>query len=395
MKEAWRWFGPLDAITLPEVAQTGASVVVTALHEIPYGEVWPVDEIRTRQAMVANGGASGLSWEVVESLPVHEDIKRGVGDLDGLFARYRQSMANLAECGIRTICYNFMPVVDWTRTDLDIRGRGGARALGFSEAKMAGFEICILKREGAEDDYAPEVCAKGRGWFQGSTEAERETLLQTLMAGLPGAYDRYDVAGLKTVLKKYHGFGHEDLRAAYARFLAEVVPAAEDLGIRLGVHPDDPPRPVFGLPRIVSTEEDAAWILAEQNSPANGLTFCTGAFGAHPNNDLIAMARRFADRIQFLHLRNVAKEPDGSFHEADHLDGDTDMPGLIKVILGEEDHRRNTGRDDWNIPFRPDHGKELGPDIGRGAHPGYPFVGRLRGLAELRGAIAGLRSANK
>ncbi len=395
MREAWRWFGPFDAISLPEVAQTGASAVVTALHEIPYGEVWPVDTIRERQALVADAAGSDLTWEVVESLPVHEDIKHGTGNLDRLFANYRQSMANLAECGITTICYNFMPVVDWTRTDLDVPGRGGAKALGFSEAKMAGFEICILKRDGAEYDYAPEVCAQGRAWFQASDERERETLLQTLMAGLPGAYDRYDVPGLEAVLKKWQGFGRDDLRASYGRFLDEVVPAAEDLGIRLGVHPDDPPRPVFGLPRVVSTADDAAWILDRVDSPANGLTFCSGAFGAHPGNDIVGMAGRFADRIQFLHLRNVSKDPDGSFQEADHLDGDTDMVELLRVVLAEEHRRKETGRQDWNIPFRPDHGRELCPDIGRGAHPGYPFVGRLRGLAELRGAIAGLRSAGK
>lgn len=389
MRESWRWFGPYDRIPLPEIAQTGATGVVTALHEIPYGEVWSVEAIRARQAMIADTGV-GLDWNVVESLPIHEAIKRGEGDLAPLFANYRQSMANLAACGIEVICYNFMPLLDWTRTDLAAPVRGGATALRFAAPRMAAFELRMLGRAEAEADYPPEAIAAGDVWFQSATEGERAELLRSIMSGLPGAYDRYDIAGLRTALRGYEGLGRAELRANYARFLAEVVPAAEDLGMRLCVHPDDPPRDILGLPRIVSDEADIAWIVGAEPAQANGLTLCAGSLGANPANDLPAIARRFADRIHFVHLRNVAKEADGSFQEADHLGGDTDMVALIAELLTEEARRRAEGRADCDIPFRPDHGHEIGPDIGRGTHPGYPLVGRLRGLAELRGVIAAL-----
>ena len=389
MRESWRWFGPYDRIPLPEIAQTGATGVVTALHEIPYGEVWSVEAIRARQAMIADAGV-GLDWNVVESLPIHEAIKRGEGDLAPLFAAYRQSMANLAACGIEVICYNFMPLLDWTRTDLAAPVRGGATALRFAAPRMAAFELRMLGRAEAEADYPPEAIAAGDVWFQSASEADRAALLNSIMSGLPGAYDRYDIAGLRTALRGYEGLGRDALRANYARFLAEVIPAAEDLGMRICVHPDDPPRDILGLPRIVSDGEDIAWILGAEASRANGLTLCAGSLGANPANDLPAIARRFADRIHFVHLRNVAKEADGSFQEADHLGGDTDMVALIAELLAEEARRRAEGRADCDIPFRPDHGHEIGPDIGRGTHPGYPLVGRLRGLAELRGVIAAL-----
>lgn len=389
MRESWRWFGPYDRIPLPEIAQTGATGVVTALHEIPYGEVWSVEAIRARQAMIADAGV-GLDWNVVESLPIHEAIKRGEGDLAPLFANYRQSMANLAACGIEVICYNFMPLLDWTRTDLAAPVRGGATALRFAAPRMAAFELRMLGRAEAEADYPPEAIAAGDVWFQSATEDDRAELLRSIMSGLPGAYDRYDIAGLRDALRGYEGLGRAELRANYARFLAEVIPAAQDLGMRLCVHPDDPPRDILGLPRIVSDARDIAWILDSQDDRANGLTLCAGSLGANPANDLPAIARRFADRIHFVHLRNVAKEPDGSFQEADHLSGDTDMVALVAELLREEDRRRAEGRADWELPFRPDHGHEIGPDRDRGTHPGYPLVGRLRGLAELRGVIAAL-----
>ncbi|WP_204113617.1 mannonate dehydratase [Shimia biformata] len=390
MKECWRWFGPLDQIPLAEVAQTGASGVVTALHDIPYGEVWSVQDIETRKTQIEGNRSLGLTWSVVESLPVHDDIKRGEGDLARLFANYRQSLANLAECGVRTVCYNFMPVIDWLRTDHAAPVRGGGRALVFCEPVMAGFEIGILGRHAAYEDYAPEVIDAGLSWVETASDDQKSTLLACLMAGLPGAYDRYSVEALKAELARYAGFTRDDLRASFARFLAEVVPTADDLGIALCVHPDDPPRPVFGLPRVVSTAEDIDWILAQQDAWANGLTFCSGALGARQGNDLTDMAQRFAARTHFLHLRNVTKSPDGSFHEADHFGGDADMVSILRVWLAEEARRRGEGRADWQLPFRPDHGHELGPDLSRQAHPGYPYVGRLRGLAELRGAIAAL-----
>lgn len=378
MIESWRWYGPFDRITLPQIAQTGASGIVTALHEIPYGEVWPQDVIAARNAEIK---AAGFDWVVVESLPIHERIKRGDGDLSALFANYRQSMANLAAEGVTSICYNFMPLLDWTRTDLTAPVANGGTCLRFEASKMAAFELYMLNRPEAEADYTPEALQKAAVWHQQATQADKDGLLHAIMSGLPGAYDRYDIAGLKTALRGYDGLDQDALRANFKRFLEEVIPAAEDLGMRFCVHPDDPPRDILGLPRIVSDQDDIDFILRAVDSPANGLTFCTGSLGANPANDLPAMAQRFADRTHFAHLRNVRKDPDGSFEEAAHLEGDTDMVAVIAAFLG-------AGR---SIPFRPDHGHELLDDAARGTHPGYPLVGRLRGLAELRGVIAGLR----
>ncbi|WP_146346792.1 mannonate dehydratase [Falsiphaeobacter marinintestinus] len=388
MIESWRWYGDLDKITLPEIAQTGATGIVTALHDIPYGKVWPIEAIRARQAAIA--ADLDLHWNVVESLPIHEAIKKGDGDLDPLFANYRQSMANLAACGVQVICYNFMPLLDWTRTDLAAPVAKGGTALRFSQARMAAFEIHMLKREGAEADYSDEVRAQASAWIARATQQDRDTLLTSIMAGLPGAYDRYDIDSLRLALDGYRGIDRDTLRANYARFLAEIIPTAQDLGIRMCVHPDDPPRDILGLPRMVSNADDIEWILGQQDALENGLTLCSGSLGANPVNDVPAIAHQFADRIHFAHLRNVTKDPDGSFQEAAHLEGDTDMPALVAALLDEEDRRRQAGRADAEIPFRPDHGHELLSDIGSGTHPGYPLIGRLRGLAELRGVIAGL-----
>ena len=391
MIEGWRWFGPLDEITLPEVAQTGAQAVVTALHEIPSGEIWSVEAIRTRQALVAEAEV-GLVWQVVESLPVHDDIKRGDGDLQRLFANYRQSLANLAECGIKTVCYNFMPVLDWTRTTLDAPVRGGGTALRFDAARMAAFELRMVGREASADSYPADVIARANSWFDRSSASERDALQSSIMAGLPGAYDRYSVDELRAVLARYEGIERTDLRSNYARFLREVIPVASELGVRMCVHPDDPPRDLLGLPRIVSSSEDLAWVMEAVADQANGLTLCSGSLGAHPVNDVPTIAAAHAERIHFAHLRNVAKDADGSFQEAAHLEGDTDMPALISVLLDEELRRMSEGRPDARIVWRPDHGHELGSDIGRGTHPGYPLNGRMRGLAEIRGVFAGLRA---
>jgi mannonate dehydratase len=387
MIESWRWYGPFDKITLPEIAQTGATGIVTALHEIPYGEIWPQDLIAARKAEIQ---AAGFEWVVVESLPIHERIKRGEGDLSQLFANYRQSMANLAAKGIHAICYNFMPLIDWTRTDLAAPVARGGTCLRFAAPKMAAFELHMLGRAEAEADYPETVRKDAAVWFQQSTEDDRQTLLHSIMSGLPGAYDRYDIASLKVALRGYEGIDRDSLRANYRRFLQEVIPAADDLGMRLCVHPDDPPRDLLGLPRIVSDAEGIAFAMDAAPIRANGLTLCAGSLGANPANDVPAIARRFADRIHFAHLRNVRKDPDGSFEEAAHLDGDTDMVALIDALLNEERRRAAEGRDDARLPFRPDHGHELLMDIGRGTHPGYPLIGRLRGLAELRGVVAAL-----
>lgn len=387
MIESWRWYGEFDSIPLSDVAQTGARGIVTALHDIPYGEVWSQDVIAARKREIVD---AGFEWLVVESLPVHEAIKKGEGDLTTLFANYRQSIANLAAEGVTTICYNFMPLLDWTRTDLAAPVDGGATCLRFEAVRMAAFEIHMLGRDVAEDDYSPEVLAKAAAWFQAATEDDRISLLSAIMAGLPGAFDRYDIAGLKTALAGYEGIDRAGLRSNFKRFLDEVVPTAEDLGMRLCVHPDDPPRDILGLPRIVSDGDDLDWILNVHDSPANGITLCSGSLGANPANDVPAIAAQVAGRIHFAHLRNVRKDPDGSFEEAAHLDGDTDMVALIKVLLTEQARRRDGGRTDHAIPFRPDHGHHMLMDLTQDMIPGYPLIGRLRGLAELRGVIKAL-----
>lgn len=387
MRESWRWYGPLDKIKLGEIAQTGAFGIVNALHEIPYGEVWTREAIAARKSLIAKAG-HGQEWCVVESLPIHERIKRGEGDLSELFANYRQSMANLAAEGLTTICYNFMPLIDWTRTVIHNPLPHGGTSLRFEQVHYAALELFMLEREGAK--FSNEVTAQAKEWFEASTEADREALVAAVMAGLPGAYDRYDIPALKEALTLYEGIGKAEIRANYARFLAEVIPAAQDLGMKFCVHPDDPPRDVFGLPRVVSNAEDIAWIYAQQDAVENGLTLCSGSLGANPANDIPAIARRFAERIHFVHLRNVRKDADGSFEEAAHLEGDNDMVAIVAALLDEEARRRAAGRADSDIPWRPDHGHELLSDIGRGTHPGYPLVGRLRGLAEIRGVIAAL-----
>ncbi len=390
MKESWRWYGALDQIKLTEIAQSGASGIVTALHEIPYGEVWPRETIAARRRQVEE---AGFQWVVVESLPIHEDIKRGEGDLEPLFEAYRQSMRNLAAEGINIICYNFMPLLDWTRTDLATPTKEGGSCLRFDAPRMAAFELHMLGRADAAQDYPDAVCEEAEIWYKQSTEADREALLESIMAGLPGAYDRYSVDSLRDALQRYKDIDRAVLRANYKRFLEEVVPTAEELGMRLCVHPDDPPRDILGLPRIVSSAEDIQWVLDALPSPANGLTLCAGSLGAGPENDVPAIAARFAPHIHFAHLRNVQHDPDGSgsFEEAAHLEGRTDMVSLIDTLMTEEKRRKAEGRADSNIAFRPDHGHELVSDSDRGTHPGYPLFGRMRGLAELRGVIAALQ----
>lgn len=394
MEQTWRWFGPGDAVTLREIAQTGASGIVTALHDLPYGVVWTPEAIAARRALIEAEPVLGLRWSVVESLPVHEDIKRGSGDLRVLFDNYRQSLRNLAAAGLRTVCYNFMPILDWTRTQLRAPLPGGGSALRYNAPQIAAFDCFMLGRAGAEAEYDPALLTRARAWFEASRLTDQDALLATIMAGLPGAYERYDIPRLRRMLESYAGIDRATLRDNLARFLREVVPTAEEVGIRLCIHPDDPPRPMFGLSRIVSTEDDIAFILGAVESPANGLTLCTGSLGAGAANDVPAIARRFADRTWFAHLRNVTKEPDGSFMEADHLGGDVAMVPVIEALMAAAGRRRAAGDPDWRIPMRPDHGHELLSDIGGKTHPGYPVIGRLRGLAELRGvmtAVAALR----
>ena len=390
MEQTWRWWGPDDLITLADVCQVGATGIVTALHGIPAGEVWPMDAIRERKRAIEADPSLGLRWSVVESVPVHEAIKLGEDGADALLDAYCQTLANLGAAGVGTVCYNFMPVLDWARTQLRAPLPGGGTALRFNAHEFAAFDVHMLQRPGAAADWTPDVLARAQAWHDASTPPDRQALLATIMAGLPGAFDRYDIEGLRGMLARYRGTGPDRLRDNLRRFLRAVVPAAERAGVRLAIHPDDPPRPLLGLPRVCSTAEDIAFVLGAVNSPANGLTLCTGSLGANPANDLPGIARGFAGRIHFAHLRNVSNEPDGSFMEADHLGGGTDMVAVAHVLLQEQARRRAGGDPRWRIPFRPDHGHELLDDVGKPTHPGYPAIGRMRGLAELRGVMAAL-----
>lgn len=389
MEQTWRWFGPEDKISLAEIRQTGATGIVTALHHIPYGVVWSRDEVAARKRMIE---AAGLRWSAVESLAVAEGIKLGEDDLAPLFANYRQSLRNLAAEGVTTVCYNFMPVVDWTRTQLAASLPNGGTALRFNAYEYAAFDCFMLNRPGAEAEQPPDVLAKAKDWIKAASEADKSRLLATIMAGLPGAYDRYDVPGLRKMLDRYRDIDRAALRQNLKRFLEQVVPTAEEVGVRLCIHPDDPPRPLFGLPRIVSSSDDLDFIIGAVDRAANGITLCTGSLGAGPGNDLPAMARRFASRIHFVHLRNVTKEADGSFVEAEHLGGDVDLIDVVRPLLHEQSRRRSAGDPNWRLPFRPDHGHQLLDDAHRATHPGYPLYGRMRGLAELRGVMTAVSS---
>jgi mannonate dehydratase len=385
MQQTWRWFGPKDPILLAHVRQAGATGLVTALHHLPNGAVWPVEEIeRTRRQIEA----AGLSWSVVESIPVSEEIKTRTGAWQAHLDAYAQSIRNLARSDIQTVCYNFMPVLDWTRTDLAYELPDGARALRFDADAFAAFDLFILARRDAEADYCPEQIERARRVYAAMGDAARTTLTRNIIAGLPGAEESYSLDMLRAALERYRDLGQDGLRAHYAAFICAVAPAAEEAGVRLGIHPDDPPRPLLGLPRIVSTAEDCRWLLAQAESPAHGFTFCTGSYGVRADNHLPAMAREFADRIHFVHLRSTRREAEPeSFHEAPHLEGDVDMIAVIREIVAEERRRQAVGREDFVIPMRPDHGHQMLDDLGKQANPGYSAIGRLRGLAELRGVM--------
>jgi mannonate dehydratase len=390
MEQTWRWFGPNDTATLAHARQAGATGIVTALHDIPYGEVWSVEAIRERKALIEADSSMGLRWSVVESVPVHEDVKLGRGDLDRLYANFAQTLRNLGACGVRTVCYNFMLILDWTRTDLAVKLPGGGTALRMNQHELAAFDVLMLRRPGAEKDYTPAVLEAAEKWYASAGEEGRARLWGNVMAGLPGAFKRYEPAELRETIAEQSMLTEEDLRRNLVRFLEAVIPAAEEAGVVMGIHPDDPPRNLAGLKRIVKNAEDIAYILDTVPSAHSGLTLCTGSLGANPENDVPAIAKRFADRIKFCHLRNVKKDPDGSFMESDHLDGDVDMVAVVDVVLDEEQRRRKAGAPEALIPFRPDHGHDLIDDATRKTHPGYPVVGRLRGLAELRGVMAAL-----
>ena len=384
MQETWRWYGPDDTVQLAHVRQAGATGVVTALHHINQGQAWPADEVLKRKRQIED---AGLVWSVVESIAVAEDIKTRTGDFRKLIAQYQDSIRACARAGIRTICYNFMAITDWTRTDLMYRLPTGGYALRFDMTDLAAYDLFVLKRPGAEADHPAERRLAAEVRFAAMSESGIAALESTLIDWLPAREFVYDRKGFQRMLDVYHEIGVEGVRENLFAFLREIVPVAEEEGARLCIHPDDPSFPIFGMPRVMSTADDVRKLFAAVPDQASGLTLCTGAFGCNPVNDQPAMAREFAPRVHFAHLRNTRREPDGSFYEADHLDGDTDMIAVVATLLEEEARRAQAGRSDAVIPMRPDHGHLLIDDIGKQVNPGYSCIGRLKGLAELRGVM--------
>ncbi|AHG18693.1 mannonate dehydratase [Chania multitudinisentens RB-25] len=388
MEQTWRWYGPNDPVSLDDVRQAGATGVVTALHHIPNGEVWPVAEIKARQALLAE---KGLVWSVVESIPVHEEIKTHSGNYQQHIANYQQSLRNLAACGIDTVCYNFMPILDWTRTDLEYLLPDGSKALRFDQIAFAAFDLHILQRAGAEADYSAEEQSEAQAYFSAMSAADIAKLTGNIIAGLPGAEEGYTLDQFRARLAEYDRIDKAQLRENMAVFLRAIVPVAEEVGVRLAVHPDDPPRPILGLPRIVSTIEDMQWLKETVDSIYNGFTMCTGSYGVRADNDLVRMIETFGDRIHFTHLRATCREQNPkTFHEGAHLQGDVDMVSVIEAILAEEQRRVRRG-DRRPIPMRPDHGHQMLDDLKKKTNPGYSAIGRLKGLAEIRGVELALK----
>lgn len=389
LENTWRWFGPEDPIGLEYVRQTGATGVVTALHHIPIGEPWTPDEIAKRKGMIE---AAGLRWSVAESLPVHEDIKRKTGNYRKYIDNFKQSVVSLGRHGIDVVCYNFMPVLDWSRTDLHVEFRDGSITTKFEARAFAAFDLFQLRRQGAEKLYEDRQIWDARQFFDGLSAKEKDTLIQTILLGLPGSGDAYTLDEFKSAINSYQNIGDAALRDHLYAFLKEVVPVAEESGVLLAIHPDDPPRTLLGLPRVVSNEDDIARLLSSIDSTSNGITFCTGSLGAGLQNDPGQMAERFATRISFVHLRNVTRNSIGDFVEDNHLEGDVDIYRVLKALVLEQKRRVETGRNDTRLPLRPDHGHLMLADRKFGkVYPGYSLFGRMRGLAELRGMEIGIR----